>query len=335
MFDTHPHSFLDDLNVEQRAAATHSGETLLILAGAGTGKTTTLCARVAWLMAEGVPAERILLLTFTRRAAREMIERARTLAERVAPDAGRIVGGTFHSVAHRMVRVHASSLGLEAGFGVLDAGDASDLLDLVRQERGGAASPRRFPRAATMLDIYSRTVNAQTPLSEVLADFFPWCEEHHETLAEIFRAYGARKRSLGVLDLDDLLLYWRALVSDEVAGPLIADDFDHVLVDEFQDVNGLQVDIVANDARDALRPDGRGRRFPGDLRVSLRERPPYPRVPRAVHGCSHDEARAQLPLDNADPRRRKRRLRPGPQRVPEGAVDRARGRLRARADISA
>jgi DNA helicase-2/ATP-dependent DNA helicase PcrA len=289
MFDAHPHSFLDELNVEQRAAATHSGETLLILAGAGTGKTTTLCARVAWLMGEGVPAERILLLTFTRRAAREMIERARTLAERVAPDAGRIVGGTFHSVAHRMVRVHATSLGLEAGFGVLDAGDAGDLLDLVRQEHGGAESPRRFPRAATMLDIYSRTVNAQTPLTEVLAEFFPWCDEHHQALAEIFRAYGARKRTLGVLDLDDLLLYWRALVTDEAVGPLIADDFDHVLVDEYQDVNGLQVDIVAG----------------------------------------------MRPLDDADPRGRERRLRTGSCGVPEGAVDRARGRHSARADISA
>jgi DNA helicase II / ATP-dependent DNA helicase PcrA len=246
MFDGDPYSFLDELNVEQRTAATYSGETLLILAGAGTGKTTTLCARVAWLMAEGVPAERILLLTFTRRAAREMIERARTLAQRVAPDAGRIVGGTFHSVAHRLIRVHATSLGLEAGFGVLDAGDAGDLLDLVRQEHGGAESPRRFPRAPTMLDIYSRTVNAQTPLSEILAEFFPWCHEHDEALAEIFRAYGARKRTLGVLDLDDLLLYWRALVGDGVLGPLIAEDFDQVLVDEYQDVNGLQVDIVRN-----------------------------------------------------------------------------------------
>ena len=214
------HAFLDELNAEQRAAATYAGETLLILAGAGTGKTTTLCARVAWLLAEGVPAERILLLTFTRRAAREMVERARTLAERVAPDAGRIVGGTFHSVAHRMVRLHASSLGLDPGFGVLDAGDAADLLDFVREEHGHAASRRRFPRAATMLDIYSRTVNAQTPLAEVLAESFPWCAEHREALAEIFRAYGARKRALGVLDLDDLLLYWRALARDEVIGPL-------------------------------------------------------------------------------------------------------------------
>ncbi len=245
MFDSSPtQAFLDQLNLEQRAAATYSGETLLILAGAGTGKTTTLCSRVAWLLAQGTPAERILLLTFTRRAAGEMVERARTLAERVAPDAGRIVGGTFHSVAHRMVRVHATSLGLDAGFGVLDAGDAADLLDMVRQEEGHAESSRRFPRAGTMLDIYSRTVNAQLPLAEVLAEVFPWCEEHREALAEIFRSYGARKRALGVLDLDDLLLYWNALLCSDVVGPMIASGFDHVLVDEYQDVNGLQVDIV-------------------------------------------------------------------------------------------
>jgi DNA helicase-2/ATP-dependent DNA helicase PcrA len=236
--------WLDELNAEQREAATYAGGPLLILAGAGTGKTTTLCARVAWLLAEGVPAERILLLTFTRRAAREMVERARALAERVAPHAGAVVGGTFHSIAHRMVRLHSSSLGLQPGFGVLDAGDAADLLDYVREEQGHARGERRFPRAQTMLDIYSRTVNAQTPLQEVLAESFPWCAEHREALAEIFRAYGARKRALGVIDLDDLLLYWRALASDEVLGPRIAEAFDHVLVDEYQDVNGLQVQIV-------------------------------------------------------------------------------------------
>ena len=118
--------------------------------------------------------------------------------------------------------MHASSLGLAPGFGVLDAGDAGDLLDFVRQEQGHAASRRRFPRAQTMLDIYSRTVNAQTPLAEVLAESFPWCEEHRDALAEIFRAYGARKRALGLLDLDDLLLYWRALAADEVIGPRMA-----------------------------------------------------------------------------------------------------------------
>lgn len=243
--DRNPRLWLEALNDEQRAAATHpAGASLLILAGAGTGKTTTLCARVAWLLAEGVPGERILLLTFTRRAAREMLERAHMLAERVAPDAGRMIGGTFHSLAHQLVRLHASSLGLDPGFGILDAGDACDLLDFVRQEQGRAASARRFPRAQTMLDIYSRTVNSQTPLGEVLVDAFPWCAEHRDALAALFREYGARKRALGVIDLDDLLLYWRALALDELIGPRMGGSYDHVLVDEYQDVNGLQVDIV-------------------------------------------------------------------------------------------
>ena len=251
MFDDgKDHRWLAELNEEQRAAATHPGQTLLILAGAGTGKTTTLCARVAWLISEGMPAERILLLSFTRRAAREMLERSAALIERAersqgVQQAGRVVGGTFHSVAHRMVRLHAGSLGLAPGFGLLDAHDAADLLDFVRQQHGHASSRRRFPRAQTMLDIYSRTVNAQTPLSEVLAGSFPWCSEHREALAELFRSYGERKRALGVLDLDDLLVYWRALAGDELIGPRLAGAFDHVLVDEYQDVNGLQVDIVA------------------------------------------------------------------------------------------
>jgi DNA helicase-2/ATP-dependent DNA helicase PcrA len=236
--------WLQELNAEQRTAVRHAGSPLLILAGAGTGKTTTLCSRVAWLLSEGVPAERILLLTFTRRAAREMIQRARGLGERAAPNAGRIVGGTFHSVAHRLVRLHASSLGLATGFGVIDAADAADLLDLVRQDLGHAATGRRFPRAQTMLDIYSRTVNAQTQLADVLAESFPWCEEHLEALAQTFRAYVSRKRELDVLDLDDLLLYWRALAADAVIGSQMADMFEHVLVDEYQDVNGLQVDIL-------------------------------------------------------------------------------------------
>jgi DNA helicase-2/ATP-dependent DNA helicase PcrA len=245
MFDTHEQPrWLEELNPEQRRAATHSGGPLLVLAGAGTGKTTTLCSRVAWLLNEGIRAERMLLLTFTRRAAREMTQRARAMVERASRAPARVVGGTFHSVAHRMVRLHASSLGLSAGFGVLDAGDAADLIDLVRQERGQAGLPRRFPRAQTMLDIYSRTVNAQAQLADVLAESFPWCEEHRDALAEAFRAYVARKRELGVLDLDDLLLYWRALANDEVTGRAIAGMFDHVLVDEYQDVNGLQVDIV-------------------------------------------------------------------------------------------
>ena len=238
-----PVPWLDDLNSEQRRAATSPGGPLLILAGAGTGKTTTLCARVAWLVSEGVAPERIMLLTFTRRAARQMLQRTRALVAMPAGSGG-ILGGTFHSVAHRFVRIHTSALGLGSGFGVLDAGDAADLLDLVREAHGHAKERRRFPRKGTLLDLYSRTVNAQRPLAEVLSESFPWCEEHGEAIASLFKAYTARKRALGVLDLDDLLVYWRALAADEAIGGDMAAGFDHVLIDEYQDVNGLQVDIV-------------------------------------------------------------------------------------------
>jgi DNA helicase-2/ATP-dependent DNA helicase PcrA len=237
---TEERPWLDELNPEQRRAATHPEGSLLILAGAGTGKTTTLCARLAWLVAEGAASERILLLTFTRRAAREMLQRARALV----PASSRVLGGTFHSVGHRLVRRHASALGLPPGFGVLDASDAADVLDLLREEHGHAQSRTRFPRKGTLLDIYSRTVNAQLPLSGVLAEHFPWCEEHKESISALFKAYTARKRALGVADLDDLLLFWRALARDNVIGPRLAAAFDHVLVDEYQDVNGLQVDLV-------------------------------------------------------------------------------------------
>lgn len=238
--ETSERYWLEELNDEQRAAATHTGGPLLILAGAGTGKTTTLCARVAWLVAEGVPSERILLLTFTRRASREMLQRARGLV----PASSRVLGGTFHSVAHRLVRRHAAALGLPGGFGVLDAGDAADVLDLLREEAGHAKGRTRFPKKGTLLDIYSRTVNAQQPLSGVIAEHFPWVEDHREAISALFREYTARKKSLGVIDLDDLLLMWRALARDEVIGPRLASSFDHVLIDEYQDVNGLQVDLA-------------------------------------------------------------------------------------------
>src|SRR3954467_6697260 len=240
MVESGERPWLEQLNPEQRDAATHAGGPLLILAGAGTRKTTTLCARVAHLISEGVPSERILLVTFTRRAAREMLQRSRAHV----PASSRVLGGTFHSVAHRLVRRHAAALGLPGGFGVLDAGDAADVLDLLREEAGHAKARTRFPKKGTLLDIYSRTVNAQQPLSGVIAEHFPWCEDHREAISALLKAYTARKRELGVLDLDDLLLFWRALARDDVIGPRVASGFDHVLVDEYQDVNGLQVDLV-------------------------------------------------------------------------------------------
>jgi ATP-dependent DNA helicase UvrD/PcrA len=251
-------SWFLDLNSEQQAAVRHTGGPLLVLAGAGTGKTTTLSARVAWLISSGVPADRIMLLTFTRRAAREMLQRTRALVAIPADQRG-VLGGTFHSVAHHYVRRHAAALGLPQGFGVLDAGDAADLLDLLREEQGHAQRRTRFPKKATLLDIYSRTVNSERRLAEVVPETFPWCEEHIETMAVLFKAYATRKRALGVIDLDDLLLYWRALTADEVVGPELERRFDHVLIDEYQDVNGLQVDIVRN-----LRRTRRGLTATGD-----------------------------------------------------------------------
>ncbi len=238
MFD-----WLDRLNDEQRAAVTHDGGPLLVLAGAGTGKTTTLTSRLAWLVAEGAPAERILLLTFTRRAAREMVNRTQALLTD-RRRSSRVRGGTFHAIGLGVLRAHAGALGLPEGFGVLDPSDAVDLLDLVRDDAGVARRGRRFPRASTLLDVYSRAVNAQQTVSEVLPEVAPWCATDSEEIAAILRAFVARKRACGVLDFDDLLLLWRAAVNDDVLGPLLGDQIDHVLVDEYQDVNALQVDIV-------------------------------------------------------------------------------------------
>jgi ATP-dependent DNA helicase UvrD/PcrA len=262
VFDGDAHDdWLAELNEQQRSAATAVADRpLLILAGAGSGKTATLSARVAWLIAEGLAPERILLLTFTRRAAQEMLTRTRALLERAGIAArGRVVGGTFHSVAWRLIRLYAEPLGLPPRLSVLDAGDAADLFDFVRQELGQAESGTRFPRKATLADIYSRTVNAQRRLSEVLAEQFPWCEPHADEIGRIFVRYGERKREAQALDLDDLLLYWRALARHPVAGQRLAAMFDHVLVDEYQDVNALQVDIVA-----ALRSESRGLTVVGD-----------------------------------------------------------------------
>jgi DNA helicase II / ATP-dependent DNA helicase PcrA len=198
----------------------------------------------------------VLLLTFTRRAAREMLARVKAM---VGTRAAGIVGGTFHSVAYRFVRAHAAALGLPARVGLLDPSDAADLLDVIREELGLAAQKRRFPRKATLADSYSRTVNAQRPLSQVLAESYPWCEEHLEGLAALFRSYSERKRTLGALDLDDLLLYWHALAHHEQLGRQAGAMFAEVLVDEYQDLNALQVEIVR-----ALRQEERGLTAVGD-----------------------------------------------------------------------
>jgi DNA helicase-2/ATP-dependent DNA helicase PcrA len=234
---------MDGLNEQQQQAAAHQGGPLLILAGAGTGKTRTLVARAAWLHAQGIPANRILLLTFTRRAADDMLSRA---APGLRAANARITGGTFHAIAHRIIRQHAEAFALPPEFTVVDPGDVTDLLDARREEHGLVATEaqRRVPRAGVCADIYTRCVNTQTPVADVVRKGYPWCTDFTGQLSDLFRAYVAHKRSHGLVDFDDLLLLWRAALADPGTGPVLRGMFDAVLVDEYQDVNAVQADIV-------------------------------------------------------------------------------------------
>jgi hypothetical protein len=255
MFDES--ALLDGLNEQQRRAVTHQGGPLLVLAGAGTGKTRTLVARAAWLRgAQGVPASRILLLTFTRRAASDMLARASAGGEGAD---GKIWGGTFHAIAHKIIRRHAESFSLSPQFTILDPGDVTDVLDVLRPDHGLAGTGQRTPRAATCADIYTRCVNTGRPVSEVVTGGYPWCAPFTSQLAGLFRAYTARKRERHLLDFDDLLLLWQAALADEAAGPVLRGMFDAVLVDEYQDVNAVQASIVR-----LLQPDGKQLTCVGD-----------------------------------------------------------------------
>lgn len=238
-----PH-WLDELNPAQRDAVTHGQGPLLIVAGAGTGKTKTLACRVAWLVEHGVPPDRILLLTFTRRAAAEMISRAGRLTG--AQTTGRVWGGTFHAVANRLLRYYGRGIGLPSDFTVVDQTDAADLMNLIRSELGLAKGDRRFPRKETLIAIYSRTVNAESKLTATLKSCFPWCIPYEEPIRQILQAYVHRKREQNVLDYDDLLLHWAVLAESEELGRAVERRFEHILVDEYQDTNAVQSRILRN-----------------------------------------------------------------------------------------
>ncbi|MGB7158591.1 MAG: ATP-dependent helicase [Tepidisphaeraceae bacterium] len=263
---------LDSLNEQQRAAATFGDDPLLIIAGAGTGKTNTLAHRVAHLIATGVNPGRILLLTFTRRAAAEMTKRVQTIlaastkSRGAAPAtvASRIWGGTFHAIANRILRLHSQPLGLGEAFTVIDRSDAEDLLNDVRSELGFDKGEVRFPKKGTALSIYSRCVNAQEPIEAALKAHFPWCAAYPEQLKSLFKAYVAQKQRQNVLDYDDLLLYWHHLMQEEPLAAEVRKRFDAVLVDEYQDTNALQAAILHR-----LCPTGRGLTVVGDDAQSI------------------------------------------------------------------
>ncbi len=271
-------TILGRLNPQQRQAAAHGDGPLLIVAGAGTGKTATLVQRVAWLIAGGVDPSKILLLTFTRRAAAEMLRRVDNLLRHLADSAGtqppahdmktpsgtRVWGGTFHAVATRLLRRYGKSVGLPPQFTIHDRSDAEDLLNVVRTELGLAKTDRRFPKKATCMAIYSRCVSAREKLADVLQAHFPWCRQWEEELRRLLDGYVDRKEADSVLDYDDLLLYWRAPLADPAAGPVVRAQFERVLVDEYQDTNALQAEILH-----LLSPEGRGLTVVGDDAQSI------------------------------------------------------------------
>lgn len=236
-------SWLQELNPNQHEAVTYGEGPLLVVAGAGSGKTKTLACRVAYLISKGVSPDRILLLTFTRRASKEMLNRA----SQILGDQSilsQVWGGTFHATANRLLRIYAQALGLSPDFTIIDQSDSEDLLDVIRHKKCDSVKKGRFPRKGTLLAIYSRRMNSGEDFDFILKKYFPWCERWKKELKEIYKEYAEYKQLQSILDYDDLLLYWFYLLDDEKSSALIEKRFDYILVDEYQDTNKMQSDIL-------------------------------------------------------------------------------------------
>ena len=311
-------AYLERLNDAQRAAVLHgdggvSGP-LLVIAGAGSGKTGTLAHRVAHLMVGGADPRRILLLTFSRRAAAEMARRIERIAGEVMGEkaaalvAGLTWAGTFHAVGARVLRSHAPAIGLDPAFTLHDRGDSEDLMGLVRHGLGLSRTESRFPGKATCLAIYSRAVNAREPLGDVLTARFPWCLGWEAELKALFAGYVEAKQAAHVLDYDDLLLYWAEMLADPAAGGRAR---RRVRPRARRRVPGHQPAAGRDPRRpEAGRPrrDRGGRRRPGDLRFSRGGGAQHPRLSRPLRAAgAGGDARAQLPLDRSRSSRRRTR----------------------------
>ncbi|GAA3059754.1 ATP-dependent helicase [Rhizobium viscosum] len=270
--------YLERLNPQQRMAVEHGTLTdgshvagpLLVIAGAGSGKTNTLAHRVAHLILKGADPRRILLMTFSRRAAAEMGRRVERICGEVLGKNSGIMAdalawsGTFHGIGARLLRDYAEQIGLDPAFSIHDREDSADLMNLVRHELGFSKTESRFPTKGTCLAIYSRAVNSEAELPLVLRDAFPWCATWEKQLRELFACYVEAKQSQNVLDYDDLLLYWAQMVAEPMIAEDIGSRFDHVLVDEYQDTNKLQSSILL-----ALKPTGQGLTVVGDDAQSI------------------------------------------------------------------
>ena len=268
---------MDELNEAQLEAVQHgtgeaAGDTrpLLVIAGAGSGKTNTLAHRVANLIRHGADPQRMLLLTFSRRAAQEMERRVGGVLQKALglPQHQNVPSlpwsGTFHSIGARLLREYAGRIGLDENFTIHDRGDAEDLIGLVRHEIGFSSTKNRFPLKGTCLGIYSRVLNTREPLGQVLQDIYPWCTQWEGELKTLFGAYVESKQQQNVLDYDDLLLFWAEMVAEPSLAQEVGERFDHVMVDEYQDTNKLQAEILL-----AMKPSGQGVTVVGDDAQSI------------------------------------------------------------------
>jgi len=268
---------LNELNAQQLAAVQHgtgeqAGDTrpLLVIAGAGSGKTSTLAHRVADLIRHGADPQRMMLLTFSRRAAQEMERRvAGVLQKALGLPATQTLpslpwSGTFHSIGARLLREYAGRIGLEESFTIHDRGDAEDLMGMVRHDIGLSETKNRFPLKGTCLGIYSRVLNTRDPLERVLQEIYPWCSQWESELKQLFGAYAEAKQQQNVLDYDDLLLFWAEMMAEPQLAQEVGERFDHLLVDEYQDTNRLQSEIIL-----AMKPTGQGVTVVGDDAQSI------------------------------------------------------------------
>jgi DNA helicase-2/ATP-dependent DNA helicase PcrA len=269
-------SYLATLNSEQRRAVEHGVGTtaasspLLIVAGAGSGKTATLAHRVAHLIVTGVDPGRILLLTFSRRAAAELSKRASRISGQVLGRDADVMAsaltwaGTFHGIGARLLREYAAEIGLDPNFSIHDREDSADLMNLLRHEKGFSKTEKPFPKKSTCVAIYSRCVNAEIQIEDVLRNHFPWCVDWFAELKDLFASYVEAKQRENVLDYDDLLVYWAQMMSERTLAEEIGNRFDHVLIDEYQDTNRLQSSILLG-----LKPNGVGLTVVGDDAQSI------------------------------------------------------------------
>jgi DNA helicase-2/ATP-dependent DNA helicase PcrA len=267
-------AYLENLNPEQRRAVEHGAvgpgpfAPLLVIAGAGSGNT--LAHRVAHLIVNGADPTRILLMTFSRRAASEMTKRVERIARKIMGNNAGVMtdalawAGTFHGIGARLLREYSDQIGLIPTFTIHDREDSADLMNLVRHDLGFSKTESRFPTKGTCLAIYSRCVNAETLIEQILAGSFPWCSGWAQELKELFAGYVEAKQRQNVLDYDDLLLYWAQIMSEPALAEDIGNCFDHVLVDEYQDTNRLQSSILL-----ALKPGGYGLTVVGDDAQSI------------------------------------------------------------------